>query len=155
MNLNINWWRVTKAVLVGCVLLPWVLMIPPAGTPADQVKLDRIVARIERLEASAETQKLREVLAYTARKYRRVERLNVRILPLRLFAGMNIPWSPGVTINRKDWDSCDAIALEILVHEAMHDYPPYLTHWHIEGWVIGCRNDEGLTELERLMREVK
>ncbi|KPK54169.1 MAG: hypothetical protein AMS22_06310 [Thiotrichales bacterium SG8_50] len=152
--MKINWWRVAGGVVLGCLTLPWLAMIPSAGTTADQAKLDRISARIERLEAACENRKLKEVLHYTARKYRLVDRFTVRILDLHFAAGINIPWTPGVTLNREEWDHDDDLALMLLVHEAMHDFPPCLGHWHIDGWVPGCRTGEGLTELERLMRDV-
>jgi hypothetical protein len=154
LSFKVNWRNVTAGVLVGCLVLPWLAMIPSAGTSADQMQLDRVIARVERLEAVTENHKLKEVLAYTAHNLNQVDRFTVRILPLPFYAGMNIPWTPGVTLNREDWERCDDLVLLLLVHEAMHDFPPYLGHWHIDGWVPGCHDNEDVTELERLMREV-
>lgn len=150
---SVDWKNVAGVVLLGCLVLPWLALVPLAGTAEDQAKLDRIVARVERLADATRNAKMREVLAYTAYKYDHIHPFCVRVYGVPV-AGFNVPWCPGLTINREFWDDED-IALQLLVHEAMHDFPPYLCHFHIDGWVAGCHDDEGLTELERLMRDVK
>jgi hypothetical protein len=151
---KVRWrWTFIQAVAI-LFCAPFVMMLLPAGTEFDQDKLDRITADLVRLEARCENQKLKDVLGYTARRYNRVERGGVTIHPMRFTAGLNAPWCPGLTIDAETWGYCDDVVLQVLVHEAMHDYPPYFFHRHMEGWVITDGFD-GVTELERLIEVSK
>ena len=142
----------SKAVLIWTVL-PYSFLLLPAGDEWDQQKLDRITAKIERLESACEDPYLKDVLSYTTRRYSKVQRGGVAIHPIRFAGGFNIPWCPGFIIDSTVWSYCDDAVLQVMVHEAMHDYPPYFFHSHIKGLVLsqGC---DGITDLERLLEKV-
>lgn len=123
-------WVLSRAVL-ALFLLPYVSLLLPAGTQYDQRKLDCVIAKIERLETACDDPELKDILNYTARRYNRIERSSVAIHPIRFAAGINVPWCPGVTIDAECWGYSVDTVVEILVHEAQHDYPPYLGHRHI------------------------
>lgn len=141
-----------KAVLLFTIL-PYVFLLLPAGAGWDQQKLDRITAKIKRLEVACEDPYLKDVLGYTARRYTRVERGGVAIHSIWFVGGLNVPWCPGITIDSMVWSYCDDVVLQVIVHEAMHDYPPYFFHSHIKGLVLSQGYD-GITDLELLLEKV-
>lgn len=140
----------TSALLL--FLLPFVSLILPVGdTSLNQAKMDRIIARIEKLEDSCREQKLKRVLNYTAYRYRTISRFGVRVQPLTIAAGLNIPWCPGCVIDSEVWSYPDDVVLTVLVHEAHHDYYPWFGHYHFWG-TIPAQGYHQETDLERLMR---
>jgi hypothetical protein len=149
----VKWKRVVFVSLLVIFLLPFAWMIPPAGTSTDQARLDRLVAEIRCLEQQCNEQKLKQVLGYTADRYNQIGRFGVRILPIPLMSGVNVPWCPGLTISPEAWTYDDKIVIQILVHEAMHDYYPYFGHYHMWG-TVNAPGYYGETELERLLEGV-
>lgn len=147
--------RILVNVVIGTVLLPFVSVVLPIGnTPANQAKLDRVIAKIERLEVACNEQKLKGVLNYTAHRYQKVGRFSVRIQTLKFCAGFNFPWCPGCSIDSEIWNYSDDVLLIVLVHEAHHDYYPWAGHYHFWG-TIPARGYAGKTELEKLMEKVQ
>jgi len=147
--------RILVNVIIGTALLPFVSMVLPVGdTPVNQAKLDRVIVKIERLGAACTEQKLKGVLNYTARRYRRVGRFSVRIQTLKFVAGVNFPWCPGCIIDSEIWDCSDDVLLIVLVHEAHHDYYPWAGHYHFWG-TIPARGYVGKTELDTLLETVQ
>lgn len=69
----------------------------------------------------------REALAYTLERYDRLGSYNVAVFSVGDCAGINIPWVSGITIDPKFFDYPEVLA-DLLLHEAMHDYPPYFGH---------------------------
>jgi len=149
----VKWKRAIFVSLLVVFLLPFAWTIPSAGTSTDQARLDRLIAKIRCLEQRCNEQKLKQVLGYTADRYDRIGRFGVRILPIPLMSGINIPWCPGLTISPETWSYDDDIVIQILVHEAMHDMCPWFGHYYMRGIVLSP-GYYGKTELERLLEDV-
>lgn len=138
--------RILRSVLLGIFLsifvLPWASGFLSYGTNsgglAEQLWLDRVIDHLQTLRLDCNDPKLDEVLEYTIRRYRRIGPFDVAVsrcdwYPLRdKTLGLNNPLVPGVTI---DIDVLHEYSIHtgamILVHEALHDYPPYICHGHI------------------------
>jgi len=87
----VKWKRAIFWALVVIFLLPFAWMIPPAGMSTDQARFDRLITEIRCLEQRCDEQKLKQVLGYTADRYNQISRFCVRVLPIPLMSGINIP----------------------------------------------------------------
>jgi len=135
--------------------LPFVSLFLPNGATADrQAKLDRIIRKIERLEDACVEPKLEAVLRHTAYRYRKLGPFGIRTQPLRWGDGINLAWCPGFVLDPSAWSYSDDILLMLIVHEAHHDFYPYLGHYQFWG-TIPCCNYTQTTDLERLVRSVR
>lgn len=152
---KINVWRCLQISAMVVLMLPFVsLVLPNGATPERQRKLDRIVRHIERLEVACREPKLEAVLRHTAYRYRSVGMFGIRTQPLRWGDGVNIPWCPGFVLDARAWDYPDDILLMLIVHEAHHDFYPYLGHYQYWG-TIPCSYYNQLTDLEILVGDVR
>jgi hypothetical protein len=77
------------------------------------------------LEKCSNLEKKR-VIAYALKRYDKLGPFDVSICSMDC-AGANVPWCPGITVNPEYFDRPMVLAL-IILHEAAHDYPPYLGH---------------------------
>ena len=66
-------------------------------------------------------------IAYTLGRYDRLGSFDVSVFHAPGCAGVNAPWCPGITIDPEFFDHPEILA-DLILHEAMHDYPPYLGH---------------------------
>jgi len=108
------------------------------GGVIEQLWLDRAINHLVCLRRGCEDPELQDVLDYTIRRYNQIGPFNVSIgrcdwYPRsRKTLGLNNPLCPGVTL---DIDLLTDYSLHtgamVLVHEALHDYPPYLGHSHV------------------------
>lgn len=149
---KIYWGRALRISVLILFMLPFISLVLPSGaTPERQSRLNRIIDRIERLEQACDEPKLRGALRHTAYRYRKVGVLGIRTQPLCWGAGINIPWCPGFVIDPKAWDCSDETLLWLIVHEAHHDFYPWLGHYQYWG-TIPCAGYTHTTEFDRLMR---
>lgn len=110
------------------------------GGVTEQLWLDRAVNHLVELRQGCKDPELQDVLDYTIERYDRigpfgvaVGRCNWYMMPTRGHVlGLNNPLCPGITL---DIDLLTDYSLHqgamILVHEALHDYPPYFGHSHV------------------------
>ncbi len=104
----------------------------------EQMWLDRAVIHLETLRQDCPDPELCGVLDYTINRYHKIGPFNVAVsrcdwYPLQSrVLGMNNPLVPGMTLD------LDVLMLPlhdgamILVHEALHDYYPYVGHSHVD-----------------------
>ena len=152
---KIYWKRALRISVLILFTLPFVsLVLPDGATPARQAKLDRIIDRVERLEDACNEPKLRGALRHTAYRYRKVGTFGIRTQPLRWGDGINLAWCPGFILSPEAWNYSDDVLLLLIVHEAHHDFYPYLGHYQFWG-TIPCLNYTRTTDLERLMWAVR
>ncbi len=124
-----------QVAIVGYILLPYLTNLLPGGGTSEQLWLDQVVALIE--TRGCQDPEMREVLAYTARRYRRIGPFGVRVMQLPEGKdGLNHPFCPGFTIDEGvlDWSLKEGAF--VVVHEAMHDVPPHFGHTHIDNQQI-------------------
>lgn len=134
--------------LQALVVLPYVAGFVSYATTfsggiTEQMWLDDVTDHLRDLRSDCGDPELREVLNYTIRRYNQIGPFDVAISrcdwydwhPLHQQSrtlGMNNPCVSGITI---DVDVISRYSIHsgemILVHEALHDYPPYLGHKHI------------------------
>lgn len=142
----IRWWFILRSVLLSVALFTFILPCVSGllgyganfGGLAEQIWLDCVVDHLQTLRLDCDDPELDEVLEYTIRRYNRIGPYDVAVsrcdwYPFRGHVlGVNNPLVPGVTI---DLDTLHRYSIHtgamILVHEALHDYPPYLGHSHI------------------------
>ena len=144
---KLSWWRrILYSVLLGTFLftfvLPWVggflSYSANYGGIAEQHWLDCAVDHLRTLRLDCDDPELDGVLEYTIRRYNRIGPFDVTVSRCDWYPfhdhtlGFNNPLVPGITI---DIDVLHRYSIHtgamILVHEALHDYPPYLGHNHV------------------------
>lgn len=129
-SLKVNWKRVAVVVTVIVVFGPYLSLLLPSGGAAEQAWLDQVIIEVEELRDKTSDPEIRDVLDYTARRYRKIGPLSVSVRKCPdWIAGLNVPWVPGVTLD----PSCTMspqLGMVVLVHEAQHDYYPYWGHKH-------------------------
>ena len=133
LSWKVRWLRTWLGTFVVLLILPFVAAVLPSGGAAEQVWLDQVIVEVERRRDTCDDPELRELLDYTARRYNRIGRFNVAIRycgPLAI--GINMPHCPGVTLDSTLIKGSPQFGADILVHEARHDYFPYLFHTHFD-----------------------
>ena len=130
-DIRIGW--CIQAVIIGCLLAPWLTALLPYGGAAEQTKLNTVVTHLKRCRDVCEDPKMREVMDYTIRRYNRIGPFSVAVMQLRedTFA-LNNPFCLGITLDEDVLRYPVPFAASILVHEALHDYFPYFGHSHID-----------------------
>lgn len=128
----------------------WV--IPCSRTAEDKAWLAKVVVRVEQLRDNCDDPELRDVLAYTARRYRRLGAYDVAIRECgEGILGLNYPHCPGVLIDPSVTEMPLDYGVIILVHEAHHDSFPFFGHNHYKGFIPSVAGIRG-TKLEKLLR---
>jgi len=136
--------KLLRVILLGCFLS----LLPPfiggiyygfcGDHNYEQKWLDRAIDHLRDMRAACDDPDLCEILDYTIRRYHRVGAWDVMVAPCASVyrggyktLGINVPGCPGVTIDPEvlTWDAADGAI--VVVHEALHDYYPYLGHGHI------------------------
>lgn len=129
-------WFCLFLTLVGFCIIPYFSNLLPGGGAAEQKWLDRVIAHIERQIETCDDPEMKRAFEH-ALNYNRVGPFGVRVMQLpEDYNGFNHPLCPGITIDEDvpHW-GLKAGAL-VIVHEAMHDFPPYFGHWHIDNQQI-------------------
>lgn len=146
MAKKLSFRRILRAVFFNIILFAFVLPYAGGflgyganfGGIAEQYWLDRVVDHLRTLRLDCNDPELDEVLEYTIRRYNRIGPFDVAVSRCDWYPfhndiiGLNNPLVPGITI---DLDVLHRYSIHrgavLLVHEALHDYPPYLGHSHI------------------------
>jgi len=103
----------------------------------EQEWLNRVIQRLEVLEARCTDQKLRGIIQYTTKRYNKIGGFDVMVVPCfsadgKEYIGLNQPFCPGITIDPKVLRYPVNFGAMLLVHEAMHDYWPCWGHAHVD-----------------------
>jgi len=123
--------KYVRLAIVVFILWPYACSLAPCGGAREQVWLDAVIAHLEQVEC--DDPGMKHVIDYTIRRYNRIGRFRVAVLQLPEGTdGLNYVWVPGVCIDVSVLDKSTTYGAAILVHEAMHDYPPHFGHWHID-----------------------
>lgn len=109
--------------------LPFAEALLPCGSYQERVWLERVIEHLERQRLTTCDPVLKERLEYTITRYNHVCPGCVRFGPC-LGIARNIPWVPGVTLDREVLTYDPVVGAEILLHEAQHDYFPWFGHSH-------------------------
>lgn len=143
---KLSLWRILRSVLLSIFLfifvLPWASGFlsygANSGGLAEQLWLDCVIDHLRTLRLDCDDPELDEVLEYTIHRYSCIGPFDVAVSRCDWYPfqdhtiGLNNPLIPGVTI---DIDVLHQYSIHtgamLLVHEALHDYPPYLGHGHI------------------------
>ncbi len=119
--------------LIGFFIAPYLSNLLPGGGEEAQWWLDCEIAYIERHIETCEDAKVRAAMEYTVEHYRRIGPFGVRVLQLPDgMHGCNMPTCPGITIDEEVPHLGLKYGAFILIHEAMHNFPPYFFHYHID-----------------------
>jgi hypothetical protein len=127
------------------------LVVPSSRTAEDKAWLAKVIVRVEQLRDDCDDPELRDVLAYTARRYRRLGAYDVSIRECgEGILGLNAPYCPGVMIDPSVTELPLDYGVIVLVHEARHDYFPFYGHSHYKGLIPSVAGVRG-TKMEKLM----
>jgi hypothetical protein len=108
------------------------------GGVVEQLWLDQAIDYLTYLREDCPDEELCGILDYTISRYHKIGPFDVAVSRCDYYPfyektlGVNNPLCPGVTL---DIDTLTDYTLHdgamILVHEALHDYPPYLGHSYV------------------------
>lgn len=137
------------AALLLLVLLPATLYLFPCGGAFEQQWLDKAIDHLRNMHAECDDPDLAGIIDYTVARYNRIGRFDVSVQytvglnPMTRALAYNAPWMPGLTLDHDLLAYPIEFGAVVLVHEALHDYPPYIGHGHIN------QREERLHELSR------
>ena len=131
-------------------MLFWVTVVPLSsgflaygtnhGGVSEQAWLDQAIIHIAWLRDYCDNDpELQGVLDYTIQRYHRIGPFDVAVAccdwpgsERGSVLGVNNPLIPGVTLDISTLQLPLHAGAMILVHEALHDYPPYLGHSYVD-----------------------
>ncbi len=121
------------AFLVFSILPPFVACFLPGGGVYEQVWLDEVVAHLKLKRIDCQDEYILKAIDLTLEKYTVIKPFGVKVLQLpEGIDGVNNVLCPGVTIDSSILMEGVAVGALVLVHETMHDMPPYIGHTHID-----------------------
>ena len=133
VNRPVRLWLCTKVALLLFAFVPYLMIFVPGGGEYEQRWLDQVITHIEAKRDVCEDPEMKEILDYTARRYDYIGFSGVQVVQLpEEYLGFNAPHCPGITIDECHLRRSIKFAAATIVHEAMHDYPPYYWHFHID-----------------------
>lgn len=126
-DIQIGW--CFQVVLFSFIFSPYLAALLPGGGDYEQRWLDKVIAHLETIDDP----EMQEVIDYTIRRYSRIGPFGVSVLQLpESTLGLNNPFCRGMTIDESVLRKSIGFGASIILHEAMHDYPPHFGHWHID-----------------------
>lgn len=129
----------------------WVFLLPVTcgyigyaanygGGAPEQLWLDNAINHLKWIKVDCQDEELNAVIDYTIKRYNKIGPFDVAIsrcdwypMPYGKILGMNNPLVPGITLDISvliDYDLHTGAG--ILLHEALHDYYPYLGHSYVD-----------------------
>jgi hypothetical protein len=130
-DIRIGW--CLQVAIVGFLILPWLTALLPYGGDSEQAKLNTVICHLKRCRDVCEDPKMKNVMDYTIRRYSRISPFSVAVMQLREDTlALNNQFCPGITLDESVLRFNVPFAASILVHEALHDYPPFFGHSHID-----------------------
>lgn len=131
--MKVRWSWCLQVSLLGYLLLPYALAVTPGGGEIEQKWLDDVLTHLEARMEVCEDKEICEVMKYTVRKYNTIGPFGVKVMQLpEGIDGWNHPFCRGVTIDSTVLLGDIRLGAFVLVHEAMHDYLPWVGHSHID-----------------------
>lgn len=119
-----------KGLLIGALIIfivPYFSVILHSARPYDRAQFAEAQQLLAQRLVTCDNPERRAAIVYTLWRYDRLGPFDVAICPTIRCAGINAPWCPGITINPEFLDDSEVLA-DLLLHEALHDYPPYFGH---------------------------
>jgi hypothetical protein len=103
------------------------------GHHYEQQWLDKAILHLKDMRAHCDDPDLAGILDYTITRYHRVGAWDVMMAPCVGMStiGINTPHCPGLTIDPEVLTWPSEMGALVVVHEAMHNFPPYYGHSHI------------------------
>lgn len=137
INTRIRWWWCARNAILLFFFAPYLMIVVPGGGKSEQVWLDQVIEHIEAKQDVCEDPEMKAILDYTARRYDYIGLFGVKVVQLpEGLLGLNAPLVPGITVDESLRRHSIRFAASVIVHEAMHEYFPYLGHYHIDDTCI-------------------
>lgn len=123
--------------IVGFCFSPVVTNLLPGGGEVEQEWLDKEITFIEQRIETCEDAYVRSAMEYVLKHYHEIGIFKVRVMQLpEGVHAYNMPTCPGTTVDEEVLHMGVEYGAFVLVHEAMHNFPPYLGHYHIDNNAI-------------------
>lgn len=130
--MKVRWSWCFQVSLLGFIFLPFALALAPSGGEIEQRWLNDVIAHLEARVEVCEDEGMREVMEHVLRRYDYIGPFGVSVMQLpETILGLNSPLCPGITIDSAVLLGDVKLGAFVIVHEAMHDYPPWIGHSHI------------------------
>ena len=122
-----------QVALISFLIAPWLTVLLPYGGDSEQAKLDTVICHLKRCRDVCEDPEMKKVMDYTIRRYNHIGPFSVAVMQLREDTlALNNPFCPGITLDEDVLRYHVPFAASVVLHEALHDYPPYYGHSHID-----------------------
>lgn len=124
--------------LLGPLVVGYLSYGTQFGGVVEQIWLNKAIAHLGELRYNCADPELCDVLDYTIDRYNKIGPFDVAVsrcdwYPLRRkILGINNPLIPGMTLDINVLLLSLHDGAMILVHEALHDYKPYIGHGHVD-----------------------
>jgi len=119
--------------IIGFCIAPYFSNLLPGGGEEEQIWLDKEIAFIEQRVETCKDDDVRSAMEYVLKNYRNIGIFKVRVMQLwEGTHGCNMPTCPGITVDEEVLHKGLRYGAFVLIHEAMHNFPPYLGHSHID-----------------------
>ena len=126
-DVRIGW--CLQVALLSFLVTPYLAALLPGGGEYEQQWLDKVITHLETIDDP----EMQEVIDYTIRRYSHIGRFSVSVRQLPEFQlGLNNPFCRGMTIDESVLRESIGFGASIVLHEAMHDFPPHFGHSHID-----------------------
>jgi len=119
-----------KGLLIGALIIfitPFLFAILHNVGPHDRAQFAEAQRILAQRLMTCDNPEKRAVIVYTLWRYDKLGPFDVAVCSTIRCAGINAPWCPGITIDSAFLDDSEVLA-DLLLHEALHDYPPYFGH---------------------------
>jgi hypothetical protein len=120
--------------LIATLALPFGLALTTTpGGDREQRWLNAATKHLVAVRLCSTDPDLNTRLDYAIQRYNKIGRWDVAFLPLEWLGacGLNDPLCPGIALDPALLDFPPRLGAEIVLHEALHDYYPWLGHAHI------------------------
>lgn len=112
---------------------PYVGCLTPGGGEVEQEWLDEMVGYLKVSQANCKDPYILKAIDLTLEKYTEIKPFGVRVMQLpEGIGGVNNILCPGITVDSSVLLESRYVGMLVLVHETMHDMPPYAGHMHID-----------------------
>lgn len=119
--------------LISFCIAPYLSSLLPGGGKVEQRWLDQVISHLEAQCEVCEDTYIKEAMELAIERYSVVKPFGVRVMQLpEGVDGLNHVLCRGITIDCAMLTEDIRLGALVVVHETMHDMPPYIGHTHID-----------------------
>lgn len=133
---KVNLLKCLLVSLIAYFMLPFYYALFHKATSLEQERFSKAYAVVLRKYTECTESGKKEVIEYALRRYNKLGPYDVTNMKIPSCAGFNCPWCPGIVVT-PEFTNNPEIYADLIIHEAAHDFFPWLghsTHKRLEIW---------------------